>query len=307
MAKFHINPKTGDPGACSATNGKCPFGGAEDHFTSVEAARAASEQQLSEANGWSKVKREPTPLSDDVKKLIKEIENLENSPSRHNYGFPEDEMTRSHIEGSIRTKKAELSELIENSDFVHLRNSLSNEDVVRAVSDVAVRTANTDKSISWDNVMKGARRTANAMQKYTAYTRNVVRSRPELQQDIDNLAKKHRDQEVFARSFEQGYPIPKQYAEAFEAAWADPKTGERHLKSELRSLKATEAEYNSGSLSATKVVGGGLRNPKAEAERYFKTREAELTRAIATRGRSYPVTVSNVYYRARQEGWPFAN
>ncbi len=42
MAKFHINPKTGEPGQCRAEK-QCPFGGDEAHFTSKEAARQAYE------------------------------------------------------------------------------------------------------------------------------------------------------------------------------------------------------------------------------------------------------------------------
>jgi len=45
MAKFHINGK-GEPGACKATSGNCPFGEIEDHFDSPEAARAAYERSM---------------------------------------------------------------------------------------------------------------------------------------------------------------------------------------------------------------------------------------------------------------------
>lgn len=40
---FHVNSKTGVAGKCSATQGGCPFGAVEDHFTSPEAARASFE------------------------------------------------------------------------------------------------------------------------------------------------------------------------------------------------------------------------------------------------------------------------
>lgn len=43
MAKFHINPATGDPGPCRAKQ-QCPFGDMEsDHYASKEEARAAYE------------------------------------------------------------------------------------------------------------------------------------------------------------------------------------------------------------------------------------------------------------------------
>lgn len=46
MAKFHINPETGNPGSCSAQTGNCPFGSDDEHYTSAEAARTAYEKQM---------------------------------------------------------------------------------------------------------------------------------------------------------------------------------------------------------------------------------------------------------------------
>ncbi len=43
MSKFHINPKSGEPGACKANNGGCPFGGDEAHYESTDDARKAFE------------------------------------------------------------------------------------------------------------------------------------------------------------------------------------------------------------------------------------------------------------------------
>lgn len=43
MAKFHVNPKTGEPGACRAKK-HCPFGDlSSDHYDSKDAARTAYE------------------------------------------------------------------------------------------------------------------------------------------------------------------------------------------------------------------------------------------------------------------------
>jgi hypothetical protein len=42
MAKYHINPQTGNPGACRAKE-KCPFGDTDHHYDSKEAARQAFE------------------------------------------------------------------------------------------------------------------------------------------------------------------------------------------------------------------------------------------------------------------------
>lgn len=48
MSRYHINPRTGDPGLCKAKI-SCPYGTADEHFPSEEKARAAYEAgQLSE-------------------------------------------------------------------------------------------------------------------------------------------------------------------------------------------------------------------------------------------------------------------
>lgn len=44
MAKFHITPKTGNPGSCRAVTGACPFGSTDEHYPTKEAARAAFEK-----------------------------------------------------------------------------------------------------------------------------------------------------------------------------------------------------------------------------------------------------------------------
>jgi len=58
MSKFHINPKTGEPGLCRAHGGNCPFGSADQHFNSAEDARSAYEQQASgEFSSMGAIKR----------------------------------------------------------------------------------------------------------------------------------------------------------------------------------------------------------------------------------------------------------
>lgn len=47
MARYHVNPETGDPGICSAKI-NCPFGGPEDHYpTALDAAKA---RELADTN-----------------------------------------------------------------------------------------------------------------------------------------------------------------------------------------------------------------------------------------------------------------
>lgn len=44
---YHINPSTGETGQCRASVRNCPFGGADEHFTSEEAARMHYESTMS--------------------------------------------------------------------------------------------------------------------------------------------------------------------------------------------------------------------------------------------------------------------
>jgi len=60
MAKFHINPKTGNPGECHAEKGGCPFGSPEEHFDDATAARTAYEKRM-EAEGSEPITKALSP------------------------------------------------------------------------------------------------------------------------------------------------------------------------------------------------------------------------------------------------------
>lgn len=46
MAKFHINPETGEPGKCSAAEGNCPYKDVSNHFDSAADARKGYEEEM---------------------------------------------------------------------------------------------------------------------------------------------------------------------------------------------------------------------------------------------------------------------
>lgn len=46
---WHVRPD-GEPGRCHAKKGRCPYGGADDHYGSASAARAAHEQDVAEGS-----------------------------------------------------------------------------------------------------------------------------------------------------------------------------------------------------------------------------------------------------------------
>lgn len=64
MAKFHINPETGNPGECTARAGRCPYGAEAPHYGSAEEARTAFEASMS-SHPAGKLRKTPTDKSLD--------------------------------------------------------------------------------------------------------------------------------------------------------------------------------------------------------------------------------------------------
>lgn len=63
MARFHIN-NSGDAGPCGAVNGRCPFGGDEEHYPTLEAAREAFEQSMAVGSPLKAATKTKTPTGD---------------------------------------------------------------------------------------------------------------------------------------------------------------------------------------------------------------------------------------------------
>jgi DNA ligase (NAD+) len=77
VAKFHVNPETGETGKCSAVADKCPFGTADEHFTSLEGATKASEALLADQFSKPTFKKERVEASREVTlELIQELHNV---------------------------------------------------------------------------------------------------------------------------------------------------------------------------------------------------------------------------------------
>lgn len=76
MAKFHINPATGKPGACSAQEGNCPFGSDAPHFATAAEAQSAYEKQMASAT-----------LATPAKKPAREFETVIPEPIMERVGM----------------------------------------------------------------------------------------------------------------------------------------------------------------------------------------------------------------------------
>lgn len=69
MAKYHINPKTGNPGLCKAKD-NCPFGGADEHYSSKDVARAAYEASKNPFSASNMKDYANEPLLDELKAWV---------------------------------------------------------------------------------------------------------------------------------------------------------------------------------------------------------------------------------------------
>ena len=77
MAKYHVNPTTGVPGECSATSGRCPFGGAEAHGATPHEAVENFEASYSTLP-QGKTKDQPArDLGGEIQAINEELKELE--------------------------------------------------------------------------------------------------------------------------------------------------------------------------------------------------------------------------------------
>lgn len=69
MSRFHINPESGEPGECSAEEGKCPFGG--EHYDSKQEARKAYEESMNPFSSPDAMKRmQSEPLLEELQEWL---------------------------------------------------------------------------------------------------------------------------------------------------------------------------------------------------------------------------------------------
>lgn len=81
---YHVNPKTGDPAKCRAKKGCCPFGSAEDHYTSANEASKAWENM--QDTSLISVSKKTLILSDIDGTLVKTSLVLTNAVELHESG-----------------------------------------------------------------------------------------------------------------------------------------------------------------------------------------------------------------------------
>jgi RNAse (barnase) inhibitor barstar len=306
MANYHVNDR-GDAGVCSATKGGCPFGGAEDHYTSAEAARSAFEAKQANPFGGTVGRDSSNP---QVQALVQEVERLENNPGRRLYGQPEDEMVRHNIETKLREAKEALAAAVPHGAFAVVQTVVRPKDLEDARNNVIDRLPMRNSKYGWESRWgKDERRTERNIAAYRSSLAAEIASDPQLSREVRHEAEQLRNQRAFARAYQENVDLPPNYAEAFDKLWdAGMYAGSRsYTEYELKNLEESEAGLAAGTIRPQKIVGTGYRNPPKVAKEYLAKRRAELELALATRGRSHPENMRKVSKQAKDGGWIYTD
>lgn len=111
MSKYHVNPRTGNPGVCRASI-KCRFGGSSSHFATKEEARADYE------DSQERLARRATSPREAMERLDKEVSRgLELLDStRMNDGSVFGASKQSRAEGHWKKAKYLISQYVDKHD-----------------------------------------------------------------------------------------------------------------------------------------------------------------------------------------------
>lgn len=81
MTRYHVNPSTGETGACRATNGGCPFGGDDAHHPDPGAARESYESSMKNSTLPESLSRSPRDVDSEVRtRLTKSFREYQEDP-----------------------------------------------------------------------------------------------------------------------------------------------------------------------------------------------------------------------------------
>lgn len=157
MAKYHVNPNTGNSGSCKSTKGKCPFGSEEEHFSTPEAANQAAEKLMAEQ--YSVVnsayrKKDPTAVAGMNRELKKRIiaeavagtNKLHPSVVAKVFSKDNDELIRKNVSEKFKSQKILREMADDESARVRLAvaRATNNPDVLKTLaydSNIQVRKA----------------------------------------------------------------------------------------------------------------------------------------------------------------------
>lgn len=147
-----------------------------------------------------------------------------------------------------------------------------------------------------------SRMTAKKLAEYDAELEKAIEESEEFQRRVLSYAKQSAARDLFARAYEQGISTP--LDPHFEAIWEGREQGcsKETFESRLAENRKRLEQLAAGTISPTKIVGSGYRNPKKVAREWVENQLRETERALATRGRSDGVNIANAEYRLRESG-----
>lgn len=111
--KYHVNPKTGVPNVCYATQGRCPYGGPKSHYSSYEEAEAKAYEYMEEQFPIVEKKGYDFSEEEEYKILQEDESDLEEDidytlATEETYAYLEDMDDDEVIEELETTKNVEL-------------------------------------------------------------------------------------------------------------------------------------------------------------------------------------------------------
>lgn len=164
------------------------------------------------------------------------------------------------------------------------------DDVKEAVRENSIKYVNDNYSrdLKWEKVMGKKNRTDKNRDKYYDHVEEVAKADESyrFEDRVKRSAERLSNRQFFARRYKEGYitPVAMPVEQRFEKEWVEG--GEEKAKSRMKDLIQLEDDFNNGKISATRIVGGGLINPKKMAREYLDREIKETTDILETRGRS---------------------
>ena len=158
MAKFHINPESGDAGSCQATQGKCPFGADSEHYESATEARAASEANLSASFGGTSTVLKKKTINNSLafeSKLLK-TNTIENSSAWVTQAKVTAENAETAPNGSIihsieHFGGTSVLQKLEDGDWYSVGDSYDAESSIQAFSPRGVNKTDIQRHLNSSN------------------------------------------------------------------------------------------------------------------------------------------------------------
>lgn len=279
--KRHMDPETGVVGRCGAQSPETcpkvknlpPEEQAAFHFDSGEEGevRETLLEKVKQRNGWN-----------DVNSLKKEA----SGPSSW---LPSDSPFASsgvYVAVGIRADDP----LAQPTD----------EDVTQALELLRSHVSLND-GLSYKSIMGDRRRTKKAWDEYYKAIDDHIRQTPELVNLLDEYARKRAAEQVYARAYKQGTAIHPDAERVLEDYWKDSEWpyGEARLKESKADLLKLREDLADGRISASRIVGTGLINPRKCAEEYIEKQLTYVDEGLRTRGRNQSVSVSNTNSKVR--------